>query len=112
MGDVATVSCKRHQAAVVEDCGITAYAYSIYADDVQIYGHSSRYGQSHVSACLVQLVQAWTASNWLHLNRAKTEFIWYVVVSCSPSTRFLNYVPIERRPKFKSIEIQHNSTET
>ena len=28
MGNVASVSCKRHQAAVVEDCGIEAYAYA------------------------------------------------------------------------------------
>jgi len=38
MGNVASVSCKRHQAAVVEDCGITAYAYA-ECNGVQMYGH-------------------------------------------------------------------------
>ena len=61
---------------LVEDHELTPHAY---ADDLQIYGHSTPAQSSEVTSCIeecINQVQAWMASNRLRLNPTKTEFIW------------------------------------
>ena len=61
---------------LVEDHELTPHSY---ADDLQIYGHSTPAQSSEVTSCIeecINQVQAWMASNRLRLNPTKTDFIW------------------------------------
>jgi len=61
---------------LVQNCGLYAHAY---ADDLQVYGHVNPVQSATLMARMadcIACIGAWTASNRLFLNPAKTEVIW------------------------------------
>ena len=61
---------------IIIDAGLNVHAY---ADDLQIYGHSSTSDAMRLAAVMsscIETVNTWMASNRLRLNPSKTEFIW------------------------------------
>ena len=61
---------------LVEEAGFSFHAY---AYDLQIYGHTTPDGSAELMARMslcIHRVEAWTASNQLRLNPAKTELTW------------------------------------
>jgi len=72
---------------LVEDHELTPHAY---ADDLQIYGHSTPAQSSELTSCIeecINQVQAWMASNRLRLNHTKTEFI--MVALCNRADHYI-----------------------
>ena len=51
----------------------------LYADDTQLYGHCSLANSFELASRVLRAIDSiheWMSSNWLSLNRGKTQFIW------------------------------------
>ena len=70
-----------HRVYSAKIIGIVNQGFNVhaFADDLQVYGHAVQHDAALLATQMstgVEIVKAWTISNWLRLNLSKPELIW------------------------------------